>query len=386
MGIFDKVTIAFGNAASTDKSKNTPRHDAAEISKQPDKAGIVSKPISMGMEQNPRTGLTAPQQETPAAKSTGPLGDGTTIHTYEDGSSVISDAKGHIVRTIDVLGVKREFLRDRYTGQLMIKRFGLWNKPASATLDADGTLSYTADGVDIVEQLDGTHMHRHHDTNITIITDHVKKVEIVKNPDGQITKRQTNSDGETFGIWRDLELTFLSETFYQPRRHEALTPNGAQPLVYVSRAERRILEPNIMQEKFFFRNPNKNERQVTLSLQFGSGLLMLKSVISVASIIHGEAATETTFEMKQPVTLRVDLPGYRGAIDNVINVRLFDATSSVGVAFISSDKKEHVVLVPKAAAAFPHMPNDGPVSRLERPITSSQMPVSGAGNPALAGK
>jgi hypothetical protein len=366
MGILDKITDTFGKSKKTVHSRHSQPQRTAATSLQDnennkthldkahrlsaDSQAICSRSINLGMEP---TTLPAHHRQAPLQnKPDKPIGDGNTMQANDDGSYIVVDSQGNIVRTFDVLGVKREFARDKYTGKLMVKRFGTWSKPQAALLEPDGTLSYSADGVDVVERLNGVHMHRQHDSNVTIITDHPNKVEIVKNPNGEITKRTTTQTGETFGIWRDAQLRFLSETFYEPRRHEALTPNGPQPLVYVSRAERRILRPDVMQEKFFFRNPLKNERHVTLSLQFATGLLMLKGVVSVASIIHADVASEATFELKQAVTLRADLPGYKGSIENVMQVRLFDDTNNIGVAFKNVTDKEYIVMIPKTELGF----------------------------------
>lgn len=360
MGIFDRFSHSVGKQPGEKKSATAAKPNQSPGKRHCDKgeslpATPTSKLISFGMEAQP-VGIGASSSNYSHTAAVRPVGDGTMMHVNEDGSYLVVDANGVIIRTCDVLGVKREFSVDKFSGQLMIKRFGAWTKPASAKVETDGTFAYTQDDIDVVEQLNGVHMQNNRDTGTTIITNHPEQVEIVRNPNGEITKRQATKDGENFSIWSQQSLTFFSETFYQPRRHEAITPNGGQPLVYVSRAERRLISEGLMHEKFFFRNPNNNDRSVTLSVQLSTGLLMLKGIVSVTTVIRAHSPVETIFEFKHPCNLRVVLSDQRGVLEQIVQLRVFDATASaeglgeirqIGLAFKNSSDQEQISYIAK---------------------------------------
>src|SRR5262249_867147 len=92
------------------------------------------------------------------------LKNGNTMKINADGSYLVTDDQGLIVKTCDAMRVKREYSRDAETGDLMVKRFSLWTRLEKSRLDSSGTLFFTHKGVEIEERLNGLHIHTNRET------------------------------------------------------------------------------------------------------------------------------------------------------------------------------------------------------------------------------
>lgn len=242
------------------------------------------------------------------------------IEKNPDGSYIEYGPDGKIVSTCDVLGIKREYAREPITGRLMVKRFGTWVKPQHAQLEPNGTLIYVNGDVQIEEHLNGVHVQANKRTGVVIQNDQVDRCELVKQRDNEFWKRHITDEVELFEMWVDGKLSFRSETFAQPCRRQAATPAGVQPLVYVSRAEQSCSKGKPQKEKFTFQNPLNQQRDVTLSLTFGSTVLMLKNVCAVVTEFDSNGPVQTTYTLKGPTRIRVEHEGSRKEYSDIISV------------------------------------------------------------------
>lgn len=294
------------------------------------------------------------------------LKNGNAMCVQADGSYVVRNPEGIIVKTADVLRVKREYRRDEESGELMVRRFGMWTKPEEAHLDEEGTLHFKNGDVEIEERLSGLHIQTNRITGVTIQTHHHNGFELVKLANGEIWKRETNSEKELFSIWKNGKLTFKSQTYFESIRSQAETPNGPQSMVYVSRTEQSWENGHLAREKFSFKNSNNDRKDATCTLQLGTGMLVLRNVASVVTKFENDEPTETIYELSQPLNLRVDVKGRQCNLTDIVRLRCFAASESAGLAFDAKDGNEYIVFLGqrsianrgRAAEAVAHIERD----------------------------
>jgi hypothetical protein len=273
------------------------------------------------------------------------LKNGNTMIMNADGSSLVRNAAGQIIKTCDVMRITREYKYDEESGALMVKRFGLWTVPDDARLDEAGTLFFTRDKVEIEERLSGLHIQTNTEKGITIQTHHHNNFELVKLANGEIWKRETSTDKETFVIWKHGKLSFRSETYFEAVSAIAQTPNGNEPLVNVSRMEQSWSHGVLSREKFTFKNKIHGTRQINIRIQLGTGSLSLRNVSSLTTTFEDGETKESTFELAEPATIKVDIPGSDRALEQIVRIRSFVAGLNIGLCFESKDGDEYVVFV-----------------------------------------
>ena len=271
------------------------------------------------------------------------LKNGNRMEMMPDGSTITRSEQGEIIRTCDVMKGKREYTRETETGDLLVKRFGVWSKPTNARLGDNGTLYFSRDGVEIEERLNGLHIHTNILTGVQIQTHHHNQFELVKLSNGEIWKRSTTREKETFVMWKNGKLTFKSETYFAPTRAQGDTPSGPQTLLSVSRWEQSWKNGQLTREKFTFSNPITQQKEVNLAVQLGTGMLSLKQVSQVITIFEDGKPKETTYDLKVPAKLRIDIPNKRCQLSDVGRVRSFNADPNVGIAFDTTDGHEYIV-------------------------------------------
>lgn len=265
------------------------------------------------------------------------------IRRNPNGSEIYLDRTGIIVATLDILGELREYQFEPRTGRLMVKRFGLWTKPDEARVDGEGNLYFRRGDLEILERLDGVHIQANKKTGVTIKNDNKNKVEVIELANGEVWKRQTTDQLEEFWIWKGELPKFKSETYFQAVRHQARTPTGLQALSYVSRHEESWEQGRVVREKFTFNNELNNERHVAVALQLGSGMLMLRNVVSVITLFNSETAYETEYKLSAPTTLKVDMPIMKATLDNITEVKSLIGKAGPAVAFRQADGKEQIL-------------------------------------------
>ena len=144
-------------------------------------------------------------------------------------------------------------------------------------------------------------------------------------------------------MWMHGNLSFRTETFFQPGRHDAQTPAGSQPLVYVARQEQSWSNGMLAREKFTFKNPINEQKEITLSVSLPDSILMLKNVVSMLTQFVGGKPADTVFELKHPAKVRFDANGIRQEIADVVRVRQFISHDATCFAFANSLGAENVV-------------------------------------------
>ncbi|HEY9792587.1 MAG TPA: hypothetical protein V6D22_19455 [Candidatus Obscuribacterales bacterium] len=271
------------------------------------------------------------------------LKNGARMEMMPDGSSITRNEQGQIIKTCDALRCKREYAFDEETGDLLVKRFGMWSKPEKAHLEKDGTLFFSRGEVLIEERLNGLHIHTNKATGVSIQTHHHNNFELVKLANGEIWKRETQRDKELFVMWNKGKLTFKSETYFSPLRLSADTPSGPQQMLSVTRREQSWENGIITREKYTFTNHTSQQKDVNLAVHMGTGMLILKQVTEVLTLFKDGKPAETTFELKIPAKLRIDIPNKRCQLSDVIKVRSFDASPNIGIAFDTKDGHEYIV-------------------------------------------
>jgi hypothetical protein len=271
------------------------------------------------------------------------LKNGGKLEMMPDGSTITRNEDGEIIRTCDAIRCKREYAREPETGELLVKRFGVWSKPTNARLDHQGTLYFVHNGVEIEERLNGLHIHTNKSTGVSIQTHHHNNFELIKLANGEIWKRETQRDKEVFAMWNHGKLTFKSETYFTPIRMQANTPSGPQPLMYVSRYEQSWENGVLAREKFQFTNNISQQKEVNLGIHLGTGMLALKQVTQVITKYTDGEPAETLYDLKTPAKLRIDIPNKRCQLSDVIRVRNFTASPNIGIAFDTRDGHEYIV-------------------------------------------
>lgn len=271
------------------------------------------------------------------------LRNGTEMSINPDGSFVVRDQDGLIVKTCDVMKVKREFSRDPNTGELMVLRFGMWTKPTAARLDDSGNFFWNNHDVEVEERLNGLHVQINRHTGVMIQTHQKNQLEIVKMANGEVWRRETTREKETFTMWQHGKLTFKSQTMFVPERNTINTPNGSQSLANVSRLEQSWHDGMLTREKCTFRNPSGADKTVNVTIQLNGGILMLKQVESTVSAFIDGRPSETTYHLQQPINLKVDIPGTKATLNAIVRVRNFDGKSNVGLAFEDKTGTEYII-------------------------------------------
>ena len=237
-----------------------------------------------------------------------------------EGVFITRNSNGEIIRTVDRLGVKREYSREWMTGRLMLQRFGNWTKLTDGRLESDGTLIYTQGEVEIEERLDGIHIHINQGSGVSIQTDHITGVEVVRQPHGEVWRRERSEHTEIFEIYVRGKLTFRTQTLNRSIREQAKTPYGGQALVNVSRREQSCENGQLVREKFSFTNPLNQQRDIMLTLQCAEAILILKKVVSVTTAFVDQQPTMTSYQLSAPSPVRFETAGKKLQYTDIVEV------------------------------------------------------------------
>jgi hypothetical protein len=300
------------------------------------------------------------------------LKNGAKLEMMPDGSSITRNEQGQIIRTCDALRCKREYAVDEQSGELLVKRFGVWSKPENAHLQNDGTLFFTRGEVLIEERLNGLHVHTNKVTGVCIQTHHHNNFELIKLANGEIWKRETQRDKEVFVMWNKGKLTFKSETYFTPLRMQADTPSGPQQMLSVTRREQSWENGVVTREKYTFTNHTSQQKDVNLAVHMGTGMLILKQVTEVLTLFKDGKPSETSYELKTPAKLRIDIPNKRCQLSDVMKVRSFDASPNIGIAFDTKDGHEYIVFSGARGVANRSRAGEA-VDMLEQMLESGEM-------------
>ena len=262
----------------------------------------------------------------------------------QNGASITRNANNEIIRTVDALGVKREYSREWMTGRLMLQRFGNWTKLIGAQLEEDGTLIYKNGDVEIEERLDGIHIHINQKSGVSIQTDHVTGVEVVRQPQGEVWRRERSEDTEIFEIYVKGKLSFRTQTLVHPIREQAKTPFGAQALVNVSRREQSCENGQMVREKFSFTNPINQQRDIMLTIQCAQAILILKKVLSITTVFVDLQPTRTTYQLAVPTSVRFEIAGQKHQFADVVEVMEVEDAGTLQVILRDSSETMQRIL------------------------------------------
>lgn len=271
------------------------------------------------------------------------LKNGTDMNLYGDGSFVVKNAEGVIIKTCDVMRVKREFAKDPETGKLMVKRFGLWTKFEKAYIDDHGNLFWSNGEVSAEERLNGLHVQRNDVTGVMIQTHHKAQLEIIKTASGEVWRRQVTKDKETFAMWNHGKLSFKSETLFTPERHHIDTPNGIQLLHNVSRIEQSWSRGVRTREKYTFRNPISMDKSISMIVSLNTGSLNLKYVEDIVTTFEDSAPTESIYRLRSAMNIKIDIPGSKAVLEDIVRVRSFVTDNAMHLSFESNEGDQYII-------------------------------------------
>ena len=271
--------------------------------------------------------------------------NGCNLLTFPNGSAIMRGEDGSIVWTMNVLREKKEYKVDEETGDLLLKKFGVWSTLEDAVLDELGTLYYHKGDFEIEEHLDGICVQKNKKTGVIVQINGLSNSELVKLPSNEIQKRESCSieRTESFVIWKDGDLSFKSLTHFDTISYEAECASGKQDLNNVYRTEQKWVGGLIVEEKITFKNTSTNRKETSIALQFEGAekSVLLRSVRSVETKFEEGMAIATTYLLENPEALTVINGNTFHKLMNIAQVRCTMNNGVETISFQSADGVEH---------------------------------------------
>jgi hypothetical protein len=264
---------------------------------------------------------------------------------FVDGSTIVYDASGEIIRTCDVTGVKQEFSRQPFTNRLAVRMYGIWTTPTDAKVDSAGTLSYRNGDVDIQKHLSGLQIHKNRRTGVVIQSDFANRQELVKQPHGEIWKHSITETKESFEIWFDGKLTFRSETYSHPECYELRSPSGTSVLNAVIHQEQSWENGVLTRTKISFRNEQAESRSIALKISNNGVKLDLPNVSAIVTLFTDTVPIETSYQLAAPCKLKLDPDPRRREYPNITCVRNFIDSGKTAIALRTTLGHEHIPFI-----------------------------------------
>ena len=269
--------------------------------------------------------------------------NGQNLQSFPNGTGIMLGAEGEILWTIDVLKEKREYKVDEYTGELMVKKFGVWSVLEDGSLDEVGTLSYTKGEFEIEEHLDGRQVQKNRNTGVIIQLDRCTNSEIVKLPTAEIHKRECcQEEGEeTFAIWKQGQLSYKGLTFFNTSSYDAECVGGARVFNSVYRCEQKWDNGQIVEEKITFKNVSNNGKSAQFTLEFDGMQIALNAVRSAETKFAEGKPLETIYNLEVAQNLRIEHTFSSHNLIGIAQIRMGNDADETSISFLSSDGVEH---------------------------------------------
>lgn len=265
---------------------------------------------------------------------------GFQMYPQQDGAFIARDEQGNIVKTRDVMRRVKEY---RYeNGDLLVQKFGVWNKLPRGRVLIDGTLVWRTAEREIHEMLDGNSVTISFKAESLIAHNERSGEEVAITRDAEI-RHLVREDGiETFRIFRDNLIKNELVTYTEPVSYNVITKAGGQQLHPIFRVERQYESGNLVSEVFSFA-----DQFVGISLEVPSGNLHLSRVKSVENIYLNNSLSETIFVLGEPVTVSRDQDGGNSLITGISKVRSFQMRDEVNaLVFIDHNGDENLYFPP----------------------------------------
>lgn len=258
-----------------------------------------------------------------------------------DGSFIVRNEAGQIVKTCDVLRRLKEYSYDD-AGNVMVKKFGIWH-PLNGELKDDGTLVNRTEDGEIRDSLDGTLLYLSASKQSLIAQNENTGEEIALNSDGIIRHRYMARGTDNYLLYAQGELQMQSETFVCSRTVNVRTMADSVRIDHVSRIESRYENGKLGSESFTFFNEQNGCAAVRVGLDLPNGELHLSKVQSIRNIFSDGEICETIFELLEPVTVSRDKEGTVSLIRGISKVRRFQIHAGVcAVVFIDRSGDENL--------------------------------------------
>lgn len=269
--------------------------------------------------------------------------NGQNLQTFPNGTGIMLGSEGEILWTIDVLKEKREYTVDEKTGELMVKKFGVWSVLEDGSVDEVGTLSYTKGEFEIEEHLDGRQVQKNRKTGVIIQLDRCTNSEIVKLPTAEIHKRECcREEGkETFAIWKQGQLSYKGLTFFKTASYEAECVGGTRAFESTYRAEQKWENGQIVEEKITFKNGSNNGKAADFGLEFDGMQIALNAIRSVETKFDENKATSTVYHLEVPQNLKIEHTFSSHNLIGIAQVRMVSNADETTISFLSKDGVEH---------------------------------------------
>ncbi|MBX9688982.1 MAG: hypothetical protein K2X27_19900 [Candidatus Obscuribacterales bacterium] len=263
---------------------------------------------------------------------------------FNDGSYVMRNAAGQIIKTRDAMHRVTEYRRDEESGELLVKKFGVWNSlEFGGCLAEDGTLTRKCQDGLMQECLDGTEIHISFSKRSLIARNERSGEEIALNLGGLLRHRHSRDGVELYSVYRDGALEEESEIYETPIRCMIKTMSEDQELINVARIERRYEQGKLISEVYTFLDSKTASRALRICLNLPSGELHLAKVHKVVNHFDAGRLKETTFELSEPVSVTRDSEGNVSLIRGISKVRRFLMHEDVcAVVFVDANGDENL--------------------------------------------
>lgn len=281
---------------------------------------------------------------------------GQSTTAFSDGSCIVKNAEGQIVKTSDVQKVIREFRRDQETAQLWVRKFGIWSPVTNGRLESDGTFVYRNNDNEIHEHLDGSILTICYKTGGAIEL-HVKDgLEIVSHRSGEVWARRFCEGVEELVTVKNGVIRSRAETYSEPCGISAHTPAGIQMLVAVRRHERHYEGGELVREIFGLAGANKRTKGIAQNIEVSDESLVVAQVSQVETLYKEGKPFDTIYKVSEPVTIINKSRGSESICENIQHVRSFNLLpGTYGVVFIDHNGDENLFF-PKKIEGIHHEP------------------------------
>ena len=265
---------------------------------------------------------------------------GFQMYPQQDGAYIARDEQGNIVKTRDVLRRVKEYRHEN--GELMVQKFGVWNKLNNGRVLLDGTLVWRAAERETHEMLDGNNLTISFKNESLIAHNDKSGEEVAITREGDIRHLFKEDGVETFRIYRNNLLKTELVTYTEPVSYNVITKAGGQQLHPIFRVERHFENDSLCSEVFSFA-----DQFVRISLEVPSGDLHLSRVKSVENIYVNNSLIETIFVLGEPVNVSRNIDGSDSVITGISKLRSFQMRDDINaVVFIDHNGDENLYFPP----------------------------------------
>jgi hypothetical protein len=258
-----------------------------------------------------------------------------------NGSYLMYNSEGQIVKTGDVL---RRFKQYQYeNGELMVKKFGIWNKVNGRLTESGTLITNTIDG-QTQESLDGTVISLSLSTKSLIAQNDFTGEEIALNSQGVVRHRFKKDGIDHFHLYEHGVLITDSETYDEAKKLRLKTRAEELDLECVIRIDRKYDNGKLASESYAFYEERSASPAVRLSFKLPTGEeLHLSKVQKVVNMFVNDELSETSFELSEPVSVSRDKEGNVSLIRGISKVRRFQIHGNVcAVVFVDKSGDENI--------------------------------------------